>query len=163
MIHFRGVERSDLDALFVLDQQCFRPGIAYSRSDLWFYLNHPRSSSVLAEDQATKSLLGFVIAQKYLEEGRCIGHIITIDVTPSERRKGLGRSLMDSILVLLAAARVVTVRLEVATDNLAALAFYRRLGFSATGKIRGFYMGTIDALVMEKSLKQADPQTSPLP
>ena len=43
-------------------------------------------------------------------------------------------------------------RLEVAVDNIDAQAFYRRLGFSQTGRIRGFYLGRLDALVMEKSL-----------
>jgi ribosomal-protein-alanine N-acetyltransferase len=152
VIHLRGVERSDLDALFTLDQQCFRPGIAYSRSDLRYYLAHPRSFSVVAEDDSTKAILGFIIADSYLEHGRRIGHIITIDVAPSERRKGLGGRLMNAMLDRLTSVGTAILRLEVAVDNLDAQAFYRRLGFSQTGRIRGFYLGRLDALVMEKGL-----------
>ena len=152
MIHLRGVERSDLDALFTLDQQCFRPGIAYSRAVLRYYLTHPRSISIIAEDDSTKAILGFIIAESYLEQGRGIGHIITIDVAPSERRKGLGGRLMNAMLDRLTGAGTAILRLEVAIDNIDAQGFYRRLGFSQTGRIRGFYLGRLDALVMEKNL-----------
>ena len=152
MIHLRGVERSDLDALFTLDQQCFRPGIAYSRADLRYYLVHPRSLCVVAEDDSTKAVLGFIIAESYLEHARRIGHIITIDVAPSERRKGLGSRLMSAMLDRLTSAGTASLRLEVAVDNIDAQVFYRRLGFSQTGRIRGFYLGRLDALVMERGL-----------
>ncbi len=151
MIHLRGIERTDLDALFALDHECFRVGIAYSRADLRYYLSHPRSFSVLAEDSA-KCIVGFAIAESYLEEGRRIGHIVTIDVAPAARRQGLGRMLMEAMLDHLCAADAVTVRLEVAIDNVDAQAFYERLGFVKTGRIRGFYLGTLDALTMKKPL-----------
>jgi len=152
VIHLRGVERADLDALFALDQECFRPGIAYSRASLRYYLSHPRSISIVAEDDATHSIPGFVIAESHLEEGKRVGHIITIDIALTARRSGLGRRLMDAMHDRLRAVGTVTVRLEVAVDNADAQAFYRSLGFSKTGRIRGFYMGRLDALVMEKSL-----------
>jgi [ribosomal protein S18]-alanine N-acetyltransferase len=151
VIHLRGVERTDIDALFALDRECFRPGIAYSRADLRYYLSHPRSFSVVAEDPA-KHIVGFAIAESYLEEGRRIGHVITIDVAPAMRRQGLGRILMEAMLDSLRAADAVTVRLEVAIDNVDAQAFYERLGFVKTGRIRGFYLGTLDALTMKKPL-----------
>ena len=160
MIHLRGVERADLDALFALDQQCFRPGIAYSRAALRYFLNHPRSRSIVAEDDTSKAIPGFIIAQIYLEHTRRIGHIITIDVAPSERRRGLGRTLMQAMLDRLAAAEVSTVRLEVAVDNVDAQDFYRSFGFAQTGRIRGFYLGTLDALVMERSLTPVHPGVS---
>jgi ribosomal-protein-alanine N-acetyltransferase len=151
VIHLRGVEREDLDVLFVLDRECFRPGIAYSRADLRYYLSHPRSISVLAED-STKHILGFAIVESYLEEGTRIGHLITIDVASASRRQGLGRILMEALLDGLRAIEAATVRLEVAIDNVDAQAFYLRLGFAKTGHIRGFYLGTLDALTMEKRL-----------
>jgi ribosomal protein S18 acetylase RimI-like enzyme len=151
MIHLRGVEPSDLDALFALDHKCFPLGIAYSRADLRYYLSHPRSFSVVAEDTAN-SIRGFAIAESYLEEGRRIGHVITIDVAPAARRNGLGRMLMDALLDRMWAIETAKVRLEVAIDNVDAQAFYRQLGFVKTGRIRGFYMGKLDALAMEKRL-----------
>jgi ribosomal-protein-alanine N-acetyltransferase len=151
VVHLRGAKRADLDALYVLDQKCFPPGIAYSRADLRYYLSHPRSFSVVAED-AAQSILGFAIAESYLEEGRRIGHIITIDVMPAARRNGLGRMLMDALFDRLRVIETAKVRLEVAIDNADAQAFYRRLGFVRTGRIRAFYQENLDALAMEKRL-----------
>jgi ribosomal-protein-alanine N-acetyltransferase len=151
VVHLRGAKRADLDALYVLDQKCFPPGIAYSRADLRYYLSHPRSFSVVAED-AAQSILGFAIAESYLEEGRRIGHIITIDVMPVARRNGLGRMLMDELFDRLRVIETAKVRLEVAIDNADAQAFYRRLGFVRTGRIRAFYQENLDALAMEKRL-----------
>jgi ribosomal protein S18 acetylase RimI-like enzyme len=42
-------------------------------------------------------------------------------------------------------------------DNDAALAFYGLLGFVETGRIRGFYMGKLDALVMGLTLQGDQP------
>jgi [ribosomal protein S18]-alanine N-acetyltransferase len=151
VVHLRGAKRADLDALYVLDQKCFPPGIAYSRADLRYYLSHPRSFSVVAED-AAQSILGFAIAESYLEEGRRIGHIITIDVMPVARRNGLGRMLMDELFDRLRVIETAKVRLEVAIDNADAQAFYRRLGFVRTGRIRAFYQENLDALAIEKRL-----------
>ena len=153
MIRLRSVEIADLDALFALDRECFQPGIAYSRADLRYYLGHPRSVSVLAEDDATGTIVGFAIAETYLEKGKPVGHVITIDVRSSSRRHGIGRLLMDSILEQLRAAAATAVRLEVAVDNAGALNFYRRIGFTQTGRIRGYYLGRLDAIAMEMRLE----------
>jgi ribosomal-protein-alanine N-acetyltransferase len=161
VIHLRDVERADLDALFALDQQCFPPGIAYSRATLRYFLSQPRFRSIVAEDDTSKAILGFIIAEVHLEHARRIGHIITIDVALSERRRGLGRTLMQEMLDLLAASEVATIRLEVAVDNLGAQEFYRQLGFAQTGRIPGFYLGTLDALVLERSLASIRAGVSP--
>ena len=152
MIRLRGVEIADLDALFALDQECFARGIAYSRAELRYYLSRPRSFSVIAEDDANEDISGFAIAETYLEKGLPVGHIITIDVRASVRRQGIGRLLMDAVLAHLSVAATSEVRLEVAVENTLAQAFYRQFGFSTKGRIRGYYLGKLDALVMEKKM-----------
>ncbi|HEU4983073.1 MAG TPA: GNAT family N-acetyltransferase, partial [Acidobacteriaceae bacterium] len=94
--HIRPAAREDLDDLFALDQACFRPGIAYSKTELRYFLFHPRSVSMVAEDES--GIAGFAIVEFLLEEGRRIGHIITIDVPAARRRYGIGRLLMESLL-----------------------------------------------------------------
>jgi ribosomal-protein-alanine N-acetyltransferase len=144
--HIRPAARGDLDALFALDQACFRPGIAYSKTELRYFLFHPRSVSIVAEDGG--GIAGFAIVEFLLEEGRRIGHVITIDVPAARRRTGVGRLLMDSLLDSCRESEAAVVRLEVAIDNEAAIAFYQRLGFTQTGRMRGYYMGKLDALTM---------------
>jgi [ribosomal protein S18]-alanine N-acetyltransferase len=154
VISIRKVEREDLDQLFALDNICFRPGIAYSKSDLNYFIRHARSLSFAAVDEA-KKLVGFAIVESQLEKGRRIGHIVTIDVAPELRRKGVGRQLMQAMIDGLTALQAESVRLEVAVDNLEAQSFYHRFGFTPTGRIPGFYMGTLDALTMQRPLISA--------
>lgn len=143
----RQAAREDLDALFALDQVCFRSGIAYSKTELKYFLFHPHSISLVANDAS--GIAGFAIAEVRMEGGRCAGHIVTIDVDPAQRRQGVGQLLMDALTERCRAAGAVLLRLEVAVDNEAAIAFYKLLGFVETGRIRRFYMGRLDALTME--------------
>lgn len=150
-LYIRPAAREDLDALFALDQTCFRPGIAYSKTELRYFLFHPRSTSVVAEDGS--GIAGFAIVEFLLEEGRRIGHVITIDVPAARRRTGVGRLLMKALLDSCREADTATVRLEVAVDNESAIAFYRELGFMEMGRMRGYYMGKLDALTMRLALQ----------
>lgn len=153
MIHIQKIEREDLDSLFALDQQCFRPGIAYSKADLRIFLRRAGDLAFAAKDSAG-TLLGFVIGEAYSEKGRRIGHIVTIDVATKRRREGIGEHLMQALLRALLAIEIEIVRLEVAVDNAAAQSFYRRFGFTETSRISGFYLGTLDALVMERNIRE---------
>lgn len=143
-----------MDALFALDQMCFSPGIAYSKAELRYFLFHPRSISVVAESAA--GIVGFAIVEFPLENGRRVGHIVTIDVAPEQRRKGVGCLLMDAMLDFCRQAEATHLRLEVAVDNDGALAFYRGLGFAEMGRIRGFYMAKLDALQMGLDLESGE-------
>lgn len=150
-IHLRPAGREDghgenLERIFALDRACFRPGIAWSRAELRGLLLHPRTISLIAEQEG--ALAGFAIAEV---EGQA-GHIATIDVDPGLRRQGVGRILMEAIAEQCRKVGAARLRLEVAVDNHVAIAFYRMLGFVETGCIPGFYLGSLDALTMEKEL-----------
>ena len=153
MLHIRLAEREDVDALFALDQACFRPEIAYSKVELKYFMFNPASISLVAEDDGR--IAGFAIAELKPDKGHRIGHVVTIDVVSEQRRRGVGRVLMDALLDACRRARAELMRLEVAVDNDGAIAFYKLLGFEETGRIRGFYMGRLDALRMELAV-QAD-------
>lgn len=158
MIHIGAIERDDLEQLFALDQLCFRPGIAYSRAELNFFLRHRHGVSCAAvdADAASRKIVGFAIAEHYAERGRRIGHIVTIDVAPDQRRRGIGERLMQTLTDELLAAGAAVIRLEVAVDNIEAQSFYRKLGFLPGSRIEGFYMGTLDAIRMEKEIGSQD-------
>lgn len=143
-----------MESLFALDQACFRPGIAYSRAELRYFLFHPRSISLVAEEES--DLAGFAIAEMSSVSGKRFGHIVTIDVVPARRKQGVGRKLMNALIDACRAEGALSMRLEVAVDNDGALEFYRLLGFTERGRIRGFYMGKLDALRMEKDWPLSD-------
>ncbi len=152
----------DLDRFFALDQSCFAPGIAYTRDELSAFLAHPSAFSVLLEDRPTPSvphgpLLGFAIARTLRTRGKAVFHIITIDVSPAARRRGVGTLLMNWMADKARELHLQALRLEVAVDNHSALGFYQRLGFAEVGRITGYYLGHTDALVLERELGHRRP------
>jgi len=147
----RPVAHDDFPNLYALDQACFVPGIAWSKAELQYFLKYPGNIGVLAEDESGR-LAGFAIAGKQRRHGALNGRLITIDVDPALRRQGVGHLLLEETERQLRDAGVSMVLLEVAVDNATARSFYERHGFVRTGRIPGYYLGRIDALVMEKPL-----------
>ncbi len=150
-LSLRPIAPGDFPKLYALDQSCFAPGIAWSKAELQYFLKYPGNIGVLAEDE-TGRLAGFAIAGKQRRGGALFGRLITIDVEQALRRRGVGHSLLEEAEAQLRAQGATAVLLEVAVDNATAQSFYERHGFIRTGRIPGYYLGRIDALVMEKPL-----------
>jgi [ribosomal protein S18]-alanine N-acetyltransferase len=149
-MQLRSYENADFEALFTLDQQCFPPEIAYSRGELRYFLKHPRCFSMIADEGG--SLAGFFIAETSRSKGEWVGHLITIDVAPAARRTGTGRALMSACEQRLLTCGCASLRLEVAVNNEAAVAFYTGQGFQQVGRIPGYYAAKTDAFCMSKPL-----------
>ncbi|OBK83795.1 bifunctional tRNA (adenosine(37)-N6)-threonylcarbamoyltransferase complex dimerization subunit type 1 TsaB/ribosomal protein alanine acetyltransferase RimI [Mycolicibacter sinensis] len=71
----------------------------------------------------------------------------TIGVDPGHQGRGIGRTLLAD---LLAYADGGVVHLEVRTDNAAAIALYRDVGFVETGLRRRYYRNGADAYMMRR-------------
>ncbi|HEY4342729.1 MAG TPA: GNAT family N-acetyltransferase [Parvibaculum sp.] len=80
-------------------------------------------------------LLGFVIARIAADEAE----ILTVAVDISHRGQGLGRKLMEAAAAFALASGAAALFLEVADDNVAALALYERLGFVTVGMRPDYY------------------------
>jgi ribosomal-protein-alanine N-acetyltransferase len=152
VIQLRPFQRADIETLYRIDHICFAPGIAYSKAELRYYVQHPRSLTVVAETE-TKAIAGFCTGRLHSREGALFGHIITIDVLPDARRQGVGRMLLQAVEEHFLAKAAHCIRLEVAIDNLQARTFYQAMGYARMGMIPGYYAGRLDALVMQKELK----------
>ena len=167
-----------------MDQQCFAPGISYSRPELKFFIRRRGSFTLVAEQEdegtagtranqrggkvasgdiaggnvtkkiasesAASRIAGFIVTQP----GRT-GHIITIDVASSARRSGVGSQLLQAAENRLRADGGKAVGLETAVDNLPALAFYKRHGYSVIETVPRYYSNGVDALRMRKDLTSA--------
>jgi len=162
----RDFRLDDFETLWHLDQECFSPGIAYSRPELKFYIRRRGSFTLVAEgaaDEVTEQaaaelankstspkIAGFIVTQS----GRT-GHIITIDVIAAARRSGVGSQLLQAAEDRLRTAGSKAVSLETAVDNLSALAFYKRHGYSVIETVPRYYSNGVDALRMKKDLAPA--------
>lgn len=65
--------------------------------------------------------------------------IVNLAVRPRDRRRGIGRRLMATVVAYCQARRVPLLWLRVRASNRAARAFYRRCGFRMVGRFRGYY------------------------
>lgn len=77
--------------------------------------------------------------------------IMNLAVSPRFRRQGIAKALMDEIINNAKAKNCFNVTLEVAENNISAIALYEGYCFSAVGKRKGFY-GDVSAVIMEKLL-----------
>lgn len=150
-VTLRSYTPSDFDSLYLIDQACYEPRIAYSRTELRHYLRFPGAHCVVAETSrlnAEPVMIGFCMtAHKGFG-----GYVITIDVLPEYRRFGIGSMLLIESENHLAAAGVREIGLETAMDNSVAIAFWQKHGYRKSGVRRNYYPGGRDAFSMAKRL-----------
>ena len=82
--------------------------------------------------------------------------VLTLAVDPMSRGLGVGRRLVEAAAVSAGDGGAAFLFLEVAEDNVAALALYRGTGFIEIGCRRGYYRRSggppVDALVLKRDL-----------
>ena len=142
----RDYKPEDFESLWRMDQECFPPGISYSKQELRSFMRHRGSFTLVATD-AKEELQGFIVAHC-----GATGHVITIDVGPNARRLGVGSVLLRAAEERMRAARCRAVGLETAVDNVPALSFYKRHGYDVIRTWPRYYSNGVDALLLEKDL-----------
>jgi ribosomal-protein-alanine N-acetyltransferase len=148
-VTLRAHEPRDFTALLRLDQACFPPGIAYSKTMLRYFLKLPSADGMVAEDAGR--IVGFILT----EENPPLAHVITLDVAETHRRQGVGSALLAESEKNLALRGVRTILLETATDNEAGVAFWQRHGYRIEATLKRYYLREIDAYEMRKFLPSA--------
>ena len=82
------------------------------------------------------------------------GQITNIAVLPDYRRRGMGDAIVRSLLRYAKDQHLDSVTLEVRASNAAAIALYRRTGFSEAGRRKAFYTKpTEDAIIMTAKVR----------
>jgi len=122
------------------------------------------------DEDAMSSLMGLPGTFGYaaIEEGEPMGFILgraaadefevlTLCVLAQARRRGLASGLLSAALNEARRRGAVRAWLEVAEDNPAAIAFYKKQGFALSGRRPGYYAGNetrerTDALVYSRGL-----------
>lgn len=141
----RDFQPEDFELIWRMDQECFPAGIAYSKPELRAYVRNRGAFTLLATEPAEGKVHGFIVAQ-----GGAIGHVITIDVIAAARRSGVGSLLLRAAEERLRNGGSRAVSLETAVDNIPALSFYKRHGYSVIRTWPRYYSNGVDALVLRK-------------
>jgi ribosomal-protein-alanine acetyltransferase len=138
----------DLDKLYEIETACFKRE-AFTKQQMAQLLQNDNTISLVAKENG--EIVGFIIGMLSLEDNVVIGHILTIDVCPSHRRKGVGIKLLQEIEKIFKDRKASVCCLEVREDNVAALNLYRKLGYRKIGKIE-YYYGDAHGILLEKPL-----------
>jgi [ribosomal protein S18]-alanine N-acetyltransferase len=132
----------DIDAIMAVESQSFTNPwtremyqAEFENRDVSFFYLARRGSRVV----------GFCAFWRILDEL----HINNLAVLPEERRRGVAAALLERILAEGRKLGAFRATLEVRRSNEAALALYKRLGFSVEATRRGYYsQPEEDALVL---------------
>lgn len=163
----RSYRLGDWQAMHALDLICFEPVFRFSRRAMRSFAEAPGSVTVLAEAQrelaeterelaeaqrelakSESELAGFCITQ--LDERT--GYVVTLDVAPAWRRRGLARRLMADIESKLHSIGAEEMELHVFTGNAEAIRFYESIGYTQAGTAKDFYARGLHALLYRKKL-----------
>lgn len=133
-----------------LHARLFQP--AWDEAAITALLEHPASTSLVAIAGDPKLAVGFVIGQLAADEAE----IISVGVAPDWQRAGLGKLLVEGLARASKRGDANRLFLEVAADNNAAIALYRKLHFAETGRRARYYErpggAAVDALVLALKL-----------
>jgi ribosomal-protein-alanine N-acetyltransferase len=138
----------DLARLYEIERECFVEE-AFTRKQISQFLEDYNSLSLVARED--DKLMGFIIAMISPEKKINSGHIITVDVSSSHRRRGIGKMLLEEMENVLRSKGVKASFLEVREDNVAALSLYRKLGYKSVGILENYY-GKANGICLRKFL-----------
>jgi ribosomal-protein-alanine acetyltransferase len=137
-----------LDRLYEIETECFEKE-AFSKQQIAHLLTDYNSVSLAAK--LDSQIVGFITGAMHIERSALVGHILTIDVLPLHRRKGIAQKLLGEIERIFKEKGVRTCRLEVREDNVAALRLYQKLGYRKIAKLKGYY-GNAHGIYLRKDL-----------
>ena len=145
----RSYDPHDFAALHRLDQSCFAASISYSKTTLHYFMTVRSADCIVATD--ADRIAGFILT----EENPPLAHIITLDVSASHRRQGIGSALLLESEKNVALRGVHSILLETAIDNDPAVAFWKAHGYRIEAVLKRYYLARLDAYEMRKLLPGA--------
>jgi ribosomal protein S18 acetylase RimI-like enzyme len=111
-----------LGKYYDIEKQCFRRE-AFSKQQLAYLLTDYNAIGLSA--RVNSEIAGFTIRRIDIVRSIPFGHILTVGVVPSYRRKGIAEKLLNKIEVLFKEKGADECLLEVQEDNAAALSLYQ--------------------------------------
>jgi ribosomal-protein-alanine N-acetyltransferase len=143
----------DLDAIaeiYAVSFDDMQPRLAVEQ-----FLRPPGSWALIALiDTGRESIpAGFIVARNVVDEAE----VFSIGVAPPQRRRGVGRALMDAVAGVAGVRGARHIYLEVGVDNPGARALYGKVGYELVGRRPDYYRNQggerVDALVLRQNLE----------
>lgn len=111
--------------------------------------SRPPRLVLVAESEPMGAIAGFLVAQHIAAEWE----LENIVVSATERRQGIGRSLLEALLAAARKSSSDAIFLEVRESNIAARALYESMKFEQQGRRKSYYSNpSEDALLYRRTL-----------
>jgi ribosomal-protein-alanine N-acetyltransferase len=144
-VEVRPFHPRDLDRILEIEQGSFGPD-AWDRELFLEYSR--RCPELFLVARHGRRIGGYIITCTRPKEAE----LVSIAVDPRDRRRGLGRAMLDETLTQLRSRRVSTWWLMVATSNDPAIRFYESYGFARKRRTKRYYGAGRDAWRMKFSM-----------
>lgn len=147
-VRVRRAELSDLDDLVALEESSF----ATDRLSREQYRRHldSETAQVLVASANHRRFLGTAVV--FFRKGTKVARLYSIATHAEARGKGVGSALLEASEQLAKRRGCKVLRLEVRTDNDAAIRLYERLGYDRIGRYARYYGDGADAWRYEKKV-----------
>ena len=140
-VSVRPMRWPDIEAVHRLETVLFAVD-PWSIEQFWSELAQPTRSYVVAVDG--DRIIGYAGAILLAPDS----DVQTIAVSPLDQGRGIGATLLRSLIDEASAAGCRQMLLEVRSDNPAAIGMYERFGFERISMRRDYYERGIDAIIM---------------
>lgn len=145
-VRVRRAENSDLDDLVMLEDRTFDS----DRMTRDQYRRHLDSDSalVLVASANRRRFLGTAVV--FFRKGSKVARLYSLASQPESRGRGVGTALVEATEKAARQRHCLALRLEVRTDNVAAVNLYVRLGYRRIGLLTAYYQDGADGWRYEK-------------
>jgi ribosomal-protein-alanine N-acetyltransferase len=140
-VRVRPMRWPDIEAVHQIEIKVFTVD-PWSLEQFWSELAQPTRSYVVAVDG--DRIIGYAGAFLLAPDS----DVQTIAVSPLDQGRGIGATLLRSLIDEASAAGCRQMLLEVRSDNPAAIGMYERFGFERISMRRDYYERGIDAIIM---------------
>ena len=147
-INYDYLEEKDIDRVVAIEEES-NP-VPWTIKNFKDCIEKGYYSLVLKEDN---KVIGFAILSVSTEES----HLLNIGLTSLKRGRGLGRELLEKMIMAAEVMGSKKIFLEVRISNVIAIDLYKASGFKEVGLRKKYYRlkeGREDAILMSKSLKK---------
>lgn len=145
MIKIRKMQKEDIEGVLEVEKESFKT--PWTRRLFFDELENPRTVYYVccSEDE----ILGYGGMWHVVDEGQ----ITNIAVKKNSRKKGIGSKILEEIINWSKEHDIKVIELEVRQGNFGALELYKKYGFRAVGKRKGYYKEPLeDAVLMDLRL-----------
>ncbi len=138
----RPASPADIPQMEEIERQSFH--VPWSRASLSNELDN--TNSHLLVSVVDGKLSGYIVVWEIAGEA----DLLRIAVSPQQRRRGLGRDLVEAAVKDARARGCTAMTLEVRASNKAAIGLYKSLGFEQNGLRKNYYSSPVEDSVLMK-------------